>query len=103
MLIKFPVTIEDVKKSPYAVLIIILLTGVAYFINREAGANDNCDNKILAKDKYIQQLQREKDSIAGKYFNVVLELAQEKTYSIKKDSILRTKTEDQAKQIIQKN
>lgn len=101
MPIQFPVTIKDIKKSPYAVLVFILLITAGYFINEVTRARDNCDDKLTVKDNVIYKLQHEKDSISGKYFDVLLELTQEKYIQSKKDSILRSKTEDPAKQIIQ--
>jgi hypothetical protein len=104
MPINFPVTIQDIKKYPATVVAFVFLIMVGYFINESTRSRDDCDSKIekitVAKDKQIYQAYRERDSISGKYFDVLVELSQQKAIKEKKDSVLRDKTERPAKKII---
>lgn len=94
------VSIQDIKKSPLAVIILFLFCSNIYFIN-VANSNANLCNARVDK------LQARLDSMNGKYFDALVkmkgykELADLKdNLSLRKDSILREKTVVQAKQII---
>ena len=95
-------SLKDLKNFPYQAIILCLLLSNAYFINRGDGnAESNQDR--------VDKINHQKDSISGKYFDVLVELARTKqVVKIQdsalntRDSLLRTKTERPAKEIINK-
>lgn len=93
-------SIQDIKKSPLAVIIILLICSNVYFINLAGSGVSDCNRRV-------DLMQGRLDSMNGKYFDAMVgmkgykELAEMKDRAlITKDSVLREKTEDQAKQII---
>lgn len=95
-------SLKDIKNYPYQVIIILLILSNVYFINRG-------DGNAAINQQRIDRVNHQKDSISGKYFDVLVELT--KTKQIVKiqdsalntrDSLLRTKTERPAKEIINK-
>ena len=95
-------SLKDIKNFPYQVIILCLIISNVYFINRGDGEN-------MSNQQRIDKVNHQKDSISGKYFDVLVELAGYKELNklkdsalYKRDSLLRTKTEKPAKEIINK-
>lgn len=93
-------SLKDIKNFPYQVIIICLILTNAYFINKGDGNADSNQQRV-------DRVNHQKDSISGKYFDVLVELARTKqVVKIQdsalntRDSLLRTKTEAPAKYII---
>lgn len=95
-------SLKDVKNLPYQVIIVCLIASNFYFINRGDG------NAAINQER-VDRVNHQKDSIAGKYFDALYELS--KTREMVKiqdsalntrDSLLRSKTERPAKEIINK-
>lgn len=96
-------SLKDVKNFPYQVIIIVLLCTNAYFINRG-------DGNAESADKRVDRVTAQKDSIAGKYFDIMVEYQKLKESDaikghalVARDSLLRNKTEKPAIEIINKN
>jgi len=96
-------SLKDIKNLPYQVIIACLIASNAYFINKDDGNTE-------INQRRIDKIQQEKDSISGKYFDVLVQVKGLKEANtlkdsalILRDSILRKKTETAAKQIINKN
>lgn len=93
-------SLKDIGKYTREIVITVLLASNVYFINTK---DDNTDlyNSRLDKVNY------QKDSIAGKYFDLVFKVKQIQESSaikdsviITRDSLLREKTEKPALKII---
>ena len=96
-------SLKDIKNFPYQVIILCLILSNVYFINRGDG-----DNEI--NQQRLDRVNHQKDSISGKYFDVIVELkglkelnAYKDSALVTRDSLLRKKTEATAKEIINKN
>lgn len=95
-------SLKDVKNFPYQVIIICLILSNVYFINRGDGNTDNYERRL-------ERVNYQKDSISGKYFDVVVKLkGYQELVALKdsalymRDSLLRKKTEKPAKEILNK-
>jgi hypothetical protein len=95
-------SLKDIKNFPYQVIIAFLLITNVYFINRG-------DGNAESADKRVDKLTAQKDSIAGKYFDVLIELQKQRQSNeiksqalVARDSLLRNKTEKPAIEIINK-
>ena len=95
-------SLKDIKNFPYQVIIACLIISNVYFINKDDGNNEISQQRI-------DKINHQKDSISGKYFDVLVKIkGLEELNSIKdsaliyRDSLLRKKTELPAKQIINK-
>lgn len=93
-------SLKDIKNFPYQVLILLLIITNAYFINRNDGNSDESARKL-------EKAYNQRDSIAGKYFDVLIQnriydgLVRSKNEALRqRDSLLRIKTEKPAKEII---
>lgn len=102
MPLTIPFSIKDIVKYPLQVIIFCLLCTNVYFINR--GDGNNVDSQ-----KRVDKANFQKDSIAGRYFDTLIELQKQKELNelksqalIARDSLLRNKTEKPAIEIINK-
>lgn len=96
-------SLKDIKNFPYQVIIVCLILTNVYFINRG-------DGNAESADKRVDRITAQKDSIAGKYFDIIVDYQRLKESDalksqaiIERDSLLRKKTEKPAIEIINKN
>lgn len=94
--------LKDLKNFPYQVIILCLILTNVYFINRG-------DGTTASSEKRIDRITAQKDSIAGKYFDIMIENQRLKESDalkshalVARDSLLRNKTEKPAIEIINK-
>lgn len=95
-------TLQEISKYTKEVVIALLIASNAYFISKSDGNNDEFQRRL-------DRSYREKDSIAGKYFDIAIDLQKYKELNVLKDSalvtrdsLLRKKTEKSAIKIINK-
>lgn len=94
------ITIQDIKKNTLSVVILLLICSNIYFINLSNS------NTLIGNDR-LDKANASKDSIAGKYFDALIAIKGYKELLnirdetlLKRDSLLRERTEKPAKQII---